>query len=300
MVGRPAAAGPRLEVDDDAVGLARSASRCEANSKISTAIAPSTTKCSARLIAISRRTILSRSGLPRGGRWISAGSGGTSRAGVGRRREREPRVAAHAAMPAHPLDHARDRPVSGRSSRASMPISSWPAEPTDQQLVVKARAEPARLDELDSGERRVRGHGRQQGGTGAGATGCACEPGTGGSAPTGSPRRLTGCEPALSGDERQPRGHGQGERDGVDSRKDWSGAERFIEDDESEQDRHGVRGPGHQRDHGDGRADLQAALEAREGGDTQHDHDSQPGAEQAAIRPPCVIVTAFVAASLAP
>src|SRR5215211_5794891 len=109
----------------------RTSSRLAANSRIASASSPSPTKCRARLIAMSRRMILSRSGRPRSGSSTWSRSGGRSRSacsadGGGRgsqesqRRQRCQRT---------PPPSRTNTSSSGRTCRAPTPSRAWPAAP---------------------------------------------------------------------------------------------------------------------------------------------------------------------------
>ena len=68
--------------------------------------------------------------------------------------DREPRVAAQAAVPARSVDGARDERILGGELARVDADQLVASEPADEQLVVKARPEAARLDQVDTRTRR--------------------------------------------------------------------------------------------------------------------------------------------------
>ena len=100
----------------------------------------SSTKCSARSTAISRSTILSRSGRPRSGSSSSSRPGGNGRAGAAGAGSGDPAVAAQAAVPAAAVvaRPGEDR-VLGPQLRGVGPREQVPAGPARDQLPVQAR-----------------------------------------------------------------------------------------------------------------------------------------------------------------
>ena len=107
-----------LDVGEHAVEVVAQLGSCEARRSTATASTARITKWSARSIAITRSTILSRSGLPRSGSSISSRAGGCVARPGRRRRQRQPAVAAQAAVPAQPVRprgrRARPRPQLAR------------------------------------------------------------------------------------------------------------------------------------------------------------------------------------------
>src|SRR5436190_3667908 len=74
--------------------------------------------------------------------------------------DREPRVAAQAAVPARSVDGARDKRILGGELARVDADQLVARQPADEQLVVKARPEAARLDQVDTGKRRALLHAR--------------------------------------------------------------------------------------------------------------------------------------------
>ena len=98
-----------------------------------------------RSIAIARSTILSRSGLPAGGSSIKLERGRVLARRLAGRGERQPAVAAQAAMPPGALHLAGEGLVLGAQLGRVEPDELVPAQPADQQLPMKPRPEAARL-----------------------------------------------------------------------------------------------------------------------------------------------------------
>ena len=129
---------PLCRSASDAVGRLAQLVSLEAKTRI--ASVARMTKCSARSTAISRSTTLSRSGCPRSGSSSSSRAGGNGRAGVPGRREREPAVAAQAAVPADAVVARPDEDrVLGPQLGGVGPRQQVPAGAARDQLPVQAR-----------------------------------------------------------------------------------------------------------------------------------------------------------------